>query len=185
MTQTQVRPRMQEKYDSEIVPALQEQFNYGNVMQLPKLTKIVVNIGMGEALSDANSMDRAVEDITAITGQKPIITKAKMSIANFRLREGNSVGVTSTMRGARMYEFLDRLINVALPRVRDFRGVNPKGMDGNGNYTLGIREQIIFQEIDYDNVDRIRGMNVTFVTSAKTDDEAYALLKHFGMPYRR
>ena len=185
MTQTQVRPRMQEKYDSEIVPALQEQFNYGNVMQLPKLTKIVVNIGMGEALSDANSMDRAVEDITAITGQNPIITKAKMSIANFRLREGNSVGVTSTMRGARMYEFLDRLITGALPSIRDFQGLSRDAFDGRGNYSMGIREQLIFPEIEYDRVDKVRGLQITIVTTAKTDEEGFQLLQLMGMPFTR
>jgi large subunit ribosomal protein L5 len=185
MTETQVRPRLKEKYADEIAPALQEQFSYENVMQLPKLTKIVVNIGMGEALSDANSMDRAVEDVTAITGQKPVITRAKVSIANFRLREGNAVGVTNTMRGDRMYEFLDRLITGALPSIRDFQGLSRDAFDGRGNYSLGIREQLIFPEIEYDRIDKVRGLQITIVTTAKTDEEGFQLLQLMGMPFTR
>jgi large subunit ribosomal protein L5 len=178
-------PRLREKYESEVMGPLREQFNYENVMQIPRLTKIVVNIGMGEALTDANSLDRAADDVAAITGQKPVITRAKRSIANFRLREGNPIGVTTTIRGQRMYEFLDRLVSAALPRIRDFQGLNPDAFDGRGNYSLGVREQLIFPEIDYDRIDKVRGMQITIVTTARTDEEARKLLELMGMPFRR
>jgi large subunit ribosomal protein L5 len=178
-------PRLREKYESEVMGPLREQFNYENVMQIPRLTKIVVNIGMGEALTDANSLDRAADDVAAITGQKPVITRAKRSIANFRLREGNPIGVTTTIRGQRMYEFLDRFVSAALPRIRDFQGLNPDAFDGRGNYSLGVREQLIFPEIDYDRIDKVRGMQITIVTTARTDEEARKLLELMGMPFRR
>ncbi len=178
-------PRLKDKYIEEVLPAMREQFKYENVMQVPKLTKIVVNIGMGEALQDANALDRAAEDVATITGQKPVINRAKRSIANFRLREGNPIGVSTTLRGARMYEFLDRLVTAALPRIRDFQGLNPNAFDGRGNYSLGIREQLIFPEIDYDRVDKVRGMQVTIVTTAKTDEEGRRLLELMGLPFRR
>jgi large subunit ribosomal protein L5 len=154
-------------------------------MQVPALTKIIVNIGMGEALDNPNSLDAAVKDLTAITGQKPVVVKAKKSIANFKLREGHLIGVKVTLRGERMWSMLDRLVNIALPRVRDFRGVSPKSFDGRGNYTLGIREQLIFPEINYDQIDKIRGMEITIVTTAKNDEHAMALLRHLGMPFRK
>jgi large subunit ribosomal protein L5 len=178
-------PRMKDKYESEVAPALREQYRYGNVMQIPRITKMVVNIGMGEALTDANALDRAADDVAAITGQKPIINRAKRSIANFRLREGNPIGVSATLRGPRMYEFLDRLVSAALPRIRDFQGLNPNAFDGRGNYSLGIREQLIFPEIDYDKVDKVRGMQVTIVTTARTDEEGRRLLELMGMPFRK
>jgi len=178
-------PRLKDKYQQEVLPAMREQFKYENVMQVPRLTKIVVNIGMGEALQDANALDRAAEDVATITGQKPVINRAKRSIANFRLRQGNPIGVSTTLRGARMYEFLDRLVTAALPRIRDFQGLNPNAFDGRGNYSLGIREQLIFPEIDYDRVDKVRGMQVTIVTTAKTDEEGRRLLELMGLPFRR
>ena len=178
-------PRLREKYDGEVQGGLREQYRYENVMQIPKLTKIVVNIGMGEALTDANALDKAADDVAAITGQKPMINRAKRSIANFRLREGNPIGVSPTMRGDRMWEFLDRLVAAALPRIRDFQGLNPNAFDGRGNYSLGIREQLIFPEIDYDKVDKVRGMQVTIVTTAKTDEEGRRLLELLGMPFRK
>jgi large subunit ribosomal protein L5 len=178
-------PRMKDRYQQEAVSALREQFNYENVMQVPRLTKIVVNIGMGEALTDANALDKAADEVAAITGQKPIITRAKRSIANFRLREGNAIGVATTLRGARMYEFLDRLVSAALPRIRDFQGLNPNAFDGRGNYSLGLREQLIFPEIDYDKVDKVRGLQVTIVTTARTDEEGRKLLELMGMPFRK
>ncbi|WP_322797196.1 50S ribosomal protein L5 [Tepidiforma sp.] len=178
-------PRLKEKYQSQVVPALREQFGYKNVMQVPRITKISVNVGLGEALQDANALDRTAEQIMAITGQKPVITRAKRSIANFRLREGNPIGVAATLRGDRMYEFLDRLIAAALPRIRDFQGLNPNAFDGRGNYSLGIREQLIFPEVDYDRVDKVRGLQVTIVTTAKTDEEGRRLLELLGMPFRR
>lgn len=178
-------PRVKERYESDVVPGLQQQFNYENVMQVPRIQKVVVNIGMGEALTDGNSLDRAADDVAAITGQKPLINRAKRSIANFRLREGNAIGVSTTLRGARMWEFLDRLIHAALPRVRDFQGLNPNAFDGRGNYSIGIREQIIFPEIDYDKVDKVRGLQVTIVTSAKTDEEGRRLLELIGVPFRK
>jgi len=177
--------RLKERYKKEIVPALMKEFNFKNIMQVPDLKKIVVNIGMGEALDNPNTLDAAVADLTAITGQKPVITKAKHSIANFKLREGRSIGVKVTLRGDRMWDLLDRLVNIALPRVRDFRGVSPKSFDGRGNYTLGIREQLIFPEINYDKIDKIRGMEITFETSAKNDEQAMALFRELGMPFRK
>jgi large subunit ribosomal protein L5 len=175
---------LQERYQAEVIPALQRQFGYDNPMQVPRLSKIVVNIGLGEALQNAKAIDAAVGDIELITGQKPIVTRAKKSIANFKLREGVPIGAKVTLRAARMYEFFDRLVNVALPRVRDFKGVPPKGFDGRGNYALGLREQLIFPEIVYDKIDKVRGMDIIFVTTARTDEEAKALLTHLGMPFR-
>lgn len=178
-------PRMKDKYEQDVLGALREHYHYENVMQVPKLSKIVVNIGMGEALTDANALDKAAEEVGAITGQKPVITRAKKSIANFRLREGNPIGVTATMRGARMYEFFDRLVSAALPRIRDFQGLNPNAFDGRGNFSLGLREQLIFPEIEYDKVDKVRGMQVTIVTTAKSDDEGRKLLELMGMPFKK
>jgi large subunit ribosomal protein L5 len=177
-------PRLHERYQQEVVPALTKEFSYDNVMQVPRITKIVLNIGLGEALQNAKSIDAAVADLTAIAGQKPVVTRAKKSIANFKLREGQAIGAMVTLRGSRMYEFLDRLINVALPRIRDFRGVNRRSFDGRGNYSIGLREQIMFPEIEYDRVDKLRGLEISIVTSARTDAEGYALLKQFGMPFR-
>ncbi len=178
-------PRLKERYRSEIAPALAREFEYRNPMQVPHLTKIVVNIGMGEALQNARALDAASEDIATITGQKPVITKAIRSIANFKVREGNPIGAMVTLRGDRMYEFLDRLLNAALPRIRDFQGVPGEAFDGRGNYSLGLREQLIFPEIDYSKIDRVRGMQVTFVTTARTDEEGKRLLQLFGMPFSR
>jgi large subunit ribosomal protein L5 len=177
-------PRLQERYRQDVVPTLVKEFSYDNIMQVPKITKIVLNIGLGEALQNAKSIDAAVADLTAIAGQKPVVTRAKKSIANFKLREGQAIGAMVTLRGTRMYEFLDRLINVALPRIRDFRGVNRRSFDGRGNYSIGLREQIMFPEIEYDRVDKLRGLEISIVTSARTDAEGYALLKQFGMPFR-
>ena len=177
--------RLVEKYKGEIVPALQAKFNYASIMEVPKLDKIVLNIGVGDATANPKVLDDAVAELTQISGQKPVITKAKKSIANFKLREGMSIGCKVTLRGARMYEFLDKLVTIALPRVRDFRGVNPKGFDGRGNYTLGVKEQLIFPEINYDKVNKVRGLDVVIVTTAKTDQEAFELLKLFGMPFRK
>jgi len=173
------------RYRKEIVPELMKELGLDNVMQVPGMEKIVLNIGMGEAIEDKKTLDAAVKDIEIITGQKPVITKAKKSIANFKLREGFSVGVKVTLRGEKMWSLLDRLVNVALPRVRDFRGVSPKSFDGRGNYTLGLREQLIFPEVDFDTIDKIRGMEITFVTTAKDDEQGTALLKHLGMPFRK
>ena len=178
-------PRLKERFLSEVVPAMQREFGYQNVMQVPRLVKVVVNVGLGEALQNVKALDAAAKDIATITGQKPIITRAKKSIATFRLREGNPIGVKVTLRGKRMYDFLDRLFNIALPRTRDFRGVSPDAFDGRGNYTLGLREQLVWPEIDYDAIDKVRGMEITIVTTAKTDDEARYLLKLLGMPFRR
>ena len=177
--------RLQEKYNSEIVPAMISKFGYKNVMQVPKLSKIVVNMGIGEAKDNAKLLESAAADMTIITGQKPIITKAKKSIANFKIREGMSIGCKVTLRGSKMYDFADRLINLALPRVRDFRGVNPNSFDGRGNYALGLKEQLIFPEIEYDKIDKVRGMDVIFVTTAQTDEEARELIRLFGMPFAR
>jgi len=177
--------RYKELYTSQIVPVMMKEFNYRNVMEVPRLDKIVVNIGMGEALENAKALDFAVSDVKIITGQQPIITRARKSIAGFKVREGNAIGVKVTLRGKRMYDFLDRLCNVSLPRQRDFRGVSPDGFDGRGNYSLGLREQLVWPEIDYDKIDRARGMNITVVTTAKTDDEARRLLALFGMPFRK
>ena len=176
--------QLQTMYREEVRPALIKEFGYSNVMQAPRLRKIVVNIGMGEALDNAKALDNAVRDIESITGQRPVITRARKSIAAFKLREGRSIGVKVTLRGDRMWAFFDRLCNVALPRQRDFRGV-PDRLDGHGNYTLGLREQLVFPEIDYDEIDKIRGMEICFVTSANTDEEGYRLLQLLGMPFRR
>jgi large subunit ribosomal protein L5 len=174
---------LRERYQTEVVPALQRQFGYDNPMQVPRLTKIVVNIGMGEALQNAKAMDAAVGDLTLITGQKPIVTRAKRSIAQFRLRTGNAIGAKVTLRGERMWDFLERLTRVALPRIRDFRGVPSKSFDGRGNFSLGLREQLAFPEIDYDKVDRLRGLEISIVTTAKTDEESKHLLELLGMPF--
>ena len=176
-------PRLKEKYVKEIVPALKESFQYKSIMQVPKIEKISINKGMGIAVTDKKLIDVALEEITSITGQKAVATKSKKAISNFKLRENMPIGVKVTLRGNKMYEFLDRLMSIALPRVRDFRGVSPKGFDGRGNYTLGVKEQIIFPEISIDKVSKISGMDITFVTSAKTDEESYELLKAFGMPF--
>ena len=176
--------RLKEMYKNEIVDAMVKKFGYKNTMEVPKLEKIVINMGVGEAKENAKILDSAVKDLTAITGQKPVLTKAKKSVANFKIREGMPIGCKVTLRGERMYEFADRLINLALPRVRDFRGVNPNAFDGRGNYALGIKEQLIFPEIEYDKVDKVRGMDVIFVTTAKTDEEARELLRLLGMPFQ-
>jgi large subunit ribosomal protein L5 len=178
-------PRLKERYRKEVLPALIREFKYGNVMQAPKIQKIVVNIGVGEAITNAKALDGAVKDMTAITGQKPLIVKAKKSIATFKLREGMPIGVKVTLRGDNMFYFLDRLMNVAMPRQRDFRGVPRDAFDGRGNYTLGLREQLVWPEVDYDTIDKVRGMEISIVTSAKTDDEARRLLQLMGMPFRR
>jgi large subunit ribosomal protein L5 len=177
--------RLRKQYSDDIRSALQKTLNLKNVMEVPKLEKIIVNIGVGEAIADAKKLDAAVADLTAITGQKPVVRRARKSISNFKLREGMPVGCSVTLRADKMYEFLDRLINVSIPRIRDFRGIPAKSFDGRGNYTLGVTEQIIFPEIDYDKIDRIRGMNITIVTTAKTDKEAFELLQAFGMPFKR
>ncbi|MBM4372184.1 MAG: 50S ribosomal protein L5 [Deltaproteobacteria bacterium] len=177
--------RLKDRYDSEIVPKLREEFGYSNPMEVPRLTKIVVNMGLGEAIQNANLIEASQRELAAITGQKPVVTKARKSIATFKLREGMSIGCMVTLRKDRMWEFLDRLVNLALPRVRDFRGVSPRGFDGRGNFTLGLKEQIIFPEIDYDKVQKIKGMNISIVTTARKDDEARALLTHLGMPFRK
>jgi large subunit ribosomal protein L5 len=176
-------PRLKDLYREQVVQALQKELGYVNVMQVPRLEKIVVNVGMGEALQNAKALDAAVQDITIITGQKPIVTRARKSIAAFKLREGNPIGVKVTLRGSRMWDFLDRLCNVALARQRDFRGVSADSFDGRGNYSLGLREQLVFPEIDYDSIDKIRGMEITIVTTAQTDEEGYLLLRHLGMPF--
>lgn len=178
-------PRLKQRYREEIVPELMKEFGYRNVMQVPRVEKVVVNVGLGEAVQNARALDACVQDIAAITGQKPVITRAKRSISNFKIREGVPIGVMATIRGDRMYEFLDRLINVALPRIRDFHGVPAEAFDGRGNYALGIREQLIFPEIDYDKIDRIRGLQVIIVTTARTDEEGKRLLQLMGMPFSR
>lgn len=176
--------RLKELYKEKVAPAMQEEFNYKNPMQVPMITKIVVNMGVGEAAQNSKLMEGALADMTRITGQKPVTTRARKSIANFKLRDGMPVGCRVTLRGERMWEFLDRLVNVSLPRIRDFKGVSPKSFDGRGNYTLGIKEQIIFPEIEYDKVDKIRGMDITICTTANTNEEGRALLKQFSMPFR-
>lgn len=176
-------PRIKEKYNAEIVSALKEKFQYKSVMQVPKLTKIVINKGIGAAVADKKLVDHGVEELSLISGQKAVATKAKTSVSNFKLREGMPIGAKVTLRGDKMYEFLDRLVTVALPRVRDFKGISDKGFDGRGNYTLGVTEQIIFPEISIEKINRISGMDITFVTTAATDEESYALLKAFGMPF--
>lgn len=177
--------RLQALYREQVRPTLMKEFGYRNVMEVPRITKVVINIGMGEALDNPKSLDFAVQDLATITGQRPVVTKARKSVAGFKLRAGRAIGVKVTLRGDRMWAFLDRLCNVALPRQRDFRGVSPSAFDGRGNYTLGLREQLIFPEIDYDKIDKIRGMEVTIVTTAKTDEEARRLLELLGMPFRR
>ena len=177
--------RLKERYQKEIAPSLAKEFGIENPMAVPRLDKIVLNMGMGEAIANAKVLDTAVTELTSIVGQKPVITKAKKSIASFKLRQGMPIGVMVTLRGERMYEFFDRLVSVALPRVRDFRGVSPKAFDGRGNYTIGIREQLIFPEIDFNKVDKLRGMNISIVTTASNDDQARALLKSLGMPFRQ
>lgn len=177
--------RLHEQYNSEIKKSLQEKFQYKNVMEIPKLEKIVINIGVGDAVGNAKALESAVNDLTIIAGQKPVITKAKKSIANFKVREGMALGTKVTLRGERMYEFLDKLINAALPRVRDFRGISATAFDGRGNYALGLKEQLIFPEIEYDQVERVTGMDIIVVTSAKTDEEARELLTQFGMPFEK
>lgn len=176
-------PRLKERYEKEVIPALMEKFSYNNIMEVPKLEKIVLNMGVGEAKDNAKVLESAVSDMQIITGQKPIITRAKKSIANFKIRENMPIGCKVTLRKAKMYEFADKLINIALPRVRDFRGVSDKSFDGRGNYSLGIREQLIFPEIEYDKIDKVRGMDIVFVTTAKTDEEARELLRFLGMPF--
>ena len=177
--------RLKEQYQNEIVDAMIKKFGYKNIMEVPKLHKIVVNMGVGEAKENAKLLEAAIKDMEAITGQKAVATKAKNSIANFKIREGMAIGCKTTLRGEKMYEFMDRLINLALPRVRDFRGVNPNAFDGRGNYALGIKEQLIFPEIEYDKVDKVRGMDIIFVTTAKTDEEARELLTQFNMPFAK
>jgi large subunit ribosomal protein L5 len=176
--------RLQEYYKETVVPQLQEKFSYSNVMEVPRLTKITLNMGVGEAVADKKVMDRAVGDMTAIAGQKPIVTNARKSVAAFKIRDGWPVGCKVTLRRERMYEFMDRLVNIAIPRIRDFRGLNRRSFDGNGNYSMGIKEQIMFPEIDYDQIDMIRGMDITITTNAKTDEEALALLQAFSFPFR-
>lgn len=177
--------RLFEQYNSEIKKSMQEKFQYGNVMEIPKLEKIVINIGVGDAVGNAKALEAAVNDLTIIAGQKPVITKAKKSIANFKVREGMALGTKVTLRGERMYEFLDKLVSVSLPRVRDFHGVSKKAFDGRGNYTLGIKEQLIFPEVDYDMVDKVRGMDIVIVTTAQTDEESRELLTQLGMPFAK
>jgi len=177
--------RLKEKFNKEISPALMSKFNYKSVMEVPKLEKIVINMGVGDAVANAKALDTAVEELALISGQKPVVTKAKKSIAGFRLREGMPIGAKVTLRGERMYEFLDKLISVSLPRVRDFRGISKKSFDGRGNYTMGVKEQLIFPEIDYDKVSKVRGMDIVIVTTANTDEEARELLTSFGMPFQK
>jgi large subunit ribosomal protein L5 len=183
-TPTKTLPRLQERYRAEIVPALREQFQFANIMQVPGVVKVVVNMGVGQAARDAKLMDGAVRDLTLITGQKPLVQKARLSIAQFKLREGMPIGAKVTLRGDRMWEFLDRLLSIALPRIRDFRGLSAKQFDGHGNYTFGLNEQSMFHEIDVDRIDRQRGMDITVVTTATTDEEGRALLKHLGFPFK-
>ncbi|MCM3728577.1 MULTISPECIES: 50S ribosomal protein L5 [Neobacillus] len=177
--------RLKEKFVKEVTPALMSKFNYKSVMEVPKLEKIVINMGVGDAVANAKALDNAVEELATITGQKPVVTRAKKSIAGFRLREGMPIGAKVTLRGERMYEFLDKLVSVSLPRVRDFRGISKKAFDGRGNYTLGIKEQLIFPEIDYDKVSKVRGMDIVIVTTANTDEESRELLTQFGMPFQK
>jgi large subunit ribosomal protein L5 len=177
--------RLKERYQKEVAPAIAKEFGIENPMAIPRLQKVVLNMGMGEAIANAKILDTAADELRAITGQKPVITKAKKSIASFKLRQGMPIGVMVTLRGDRMYEFLDRLVSIALPRVRDFRGVSPKAFDGRGNYTIGVREQLIFPEIDFNKVDKLRGMNISIITTARDDEQARALLKGLGMPFRQ
>jgi large subunit ribosomal protein L5 len=176
--------RLKDYYKSELTPALQKKFNYTNIMQTPRLEKVVVNVGLGEAIANAKAIDFAVNDIMTITGQKPVVTRAKKSIAGFKLRTGMPIGAKVTLRGNRMFEFVDRLLNIAIPRIRDFQGVSANSFDGRGNYSLGVKEQLIFPEINYDKIDKLRGMDIVFVTTANTDEEAKELLRGFGMPFK-
>jgi large subunit ribosomal protein L5 len=176
---------LKEQYINEVVPALKKSLDMSNIMEVPRIKKVVVNIGLGEALENAKALDAAVADLTQITGQKPVVTKARLSIANFKLREGRSIGAKVTLRGERMWSFLDRLMNIALPRVRDFRGVSPNAFDGRGNYTLGLREQLVFPEIDYDKIDKLRGLEISIVTTARDDEQGRQLLQMLGMPFRK
>ncbi len=180
-----MEPRFKSKYRDEVAPKLMEELGYTNVHQVPRLEKIVINMGVGEAAQDAKALDAAMVDLTIISGQKPMVARARKSIAGFKIRQGMPIGVKVTLRGARMWEFFDRLITMAIPRVRDFRGLNPKSFDGRGNYSMGLTEQLVFPEIDYDKIDRVRGMDITFVTSAKSDDEAKALMSAFAFPFKR
>ena len=177
--------RLKEKYLNEVIPSLKEKYDYKTIMEVPKLDKIVINMGVGDATTNSKLLDAAVADLTAITGQKPVITKAKKSIAGFHVREGQSIGCKVTLRGEAMYNFMDKLISIALPRVRDFRGISNRAFDGHGNYTLGVKEQLIFSEIEYDNIVKVRGMDIVFVTTAKSNEEAYDLLNELGMPFRK
>ncbi|OQA46291.1 MAG: 50S ribosomal protein L5 [Chloroflexi bacterium ADurb.Bin325] len=178
-------PRMLERYRAEVAPAMEKEFGYRNIMQVPRITKVVLNIGMGEALQNAKALDAAANDLQTIAGQKPVFTKAKKSVAAFKLREGNTIGVTVTLRRERMWSFLDRLVTIALPRLRDFRGISPDSFDGHGNYSLGLREQLLFPEIQYDKIDKVRGMAITIVTTAQTDEEGRRLLQLMGMPFSK
>jgi large subunit ribosomal protein L5 len=184
-TATVERPRLKRKYDAELRARIKEELGLGNIMEVPRLEKIVINMGVGRATQQASLLEGAVKDLTAITGQKPLVTRAKNSIAGFKLREGNAIGAKVTLRGDRMWEFYDRLVSVAIPRIRDFRGLNPRSFDGRGNYTFGITEQLIFPEIDYDKIDTVRGMDITIVTTGTTDDQGRALLRALGFPFRR
>jgi len=184
-TRSEAPPRMLTVYRDTVVPQLTKEFDYANVMRVPRVAKVVVNIGIGEAKDNDKALDAAVGDVTTITGQKPALIKARKSVANFKLREGQTIGIKTTLRGRRMWYFLDKLVNVALPRIRDFRGVNPDGFDGRGNYSLGLREQVVFPEIDYDKIDKLRGLEVSIVTTARSDDEARSLLTRLGMPFRK
>ena len=185
MVQVTDRPRLKQRYDEEIAPALVKEFGYKNVMQAPRVEKVMLNVGVGEAVQNAKALDAVSTDLATITGQHPVITRAKKSISNFKLREGMPIGVTITLRGSRMWEFLDRTLNAALPRIRDFQGVSPNSFDGRGNYSLGLREQMIFPEIDYDKIDKVRGMQITICTSARSDEEGKRLLELLGMPFAR
>ncbi|TMB99511.1 MAG: 50S ribosomal protein L5 [Chloroflexi bacterium] len=185
MVQVTDRPRLKQRYDEEIAPALVKEFGYKNVMQAPRVEKVMLNVGVGEAVQNAKALDAVSTDLATITGQHPVVTRAKKSISNFKLREGMPIGVTITLRGSRMWEFLDRTLNAALPRIRDFQGVSPNSFDGRGNYSLGLREQMIFPEIDYDKIDKVRGMQITICTSARSDEEGKRLLELLGMPFAR
>ena len=184
-TRSEAPPRMLTMYRDTVMPQLTKEFDYANVMRVPRVAKVVVNIGIGEAKDNDKALDAAVGDVTTITGQKPALIKARKSVANFKLRAGQTIGIKTTLRGRRMWYFLDKLLNIALPRIRDFRGVTPDGFDGRGNYTLGLREQVVFPEIDYDKIDKLRGLEVSLVTTARTDDEARSLLTRLGMPFRK
>lgn len=178
-------PRLKDKFQSEVIPAMQQKFGYKNVMEAPRLEKVVINMGVGKAITNSKILDAAAGDLAIIAGQKPVITRARKSVSNFKLREGMAIGTKVTLRGDRMYEFLDKLMNINLPRVRDFRGVSPKSFDGRGNYSLSVKEQLVFPEIDYDKIEQIQGMDITIVTTARTDEEAKALLEFLGMPFRQ